>query len=170
MKSKKNILFETNTIIDEHEFKKFQKFYLNKFKKSFFPKLIIILLALLSIVLNWYKKDYYLVILVVLFLVIYPIILNITLDRQIKRMYMTNKKINMLDEKIVFFNDFFESKSSINYCKVKYDDVFVVVETKTNFYIFLSDNQAFILIKNNIDDILKFRNFIRTRVDLKTYR
>lgn len=168
--SKEMNLFETSTVIDEYEFKKFHKFYLNKFKSSFIPKLVLIVLAVLAIGINIIKGNYYLVILLGIFVVLYPIVLSFTLNRQIIKRYENSKRINMLEEKIVFYSNFFESRSSINYCKVNYEDIYLVCETKENFYIFLNENKAFIVIKNNINDLDKFKDFIIEKAKYRRYR
>ncbi len=163
-------LFITSTVIDEYEFKKFHKFYLNKFKSSLIPKIILIVLAMLAISINLVKGNYYLVILLSIFVVLYPVILSFTLNRQIMKRYEGSKRINMLEEKISFYSSFFESKSSINYCKVNYEDIYLVCETKENFYIFLNENKAFIVIKNNINSLDKFKEFIIEKAKYRRYR
>lgn len=169
-KEKSNILFETSTIIDKNEFKKFQKFYLNKFKSSLLPKLVMAFLAIIAIVMNLIKSNFDIVIMVIVFIIIYPIILSITLNRQINKMYESNKRINMLEEKLMFYDKYFESKSSLNYCKVNYSDIYKICETKSNFYIFISDNQAFIIIKSNIKDVDSFKDFIKDKAMYRRYR
>lgn len=168
--NEKKYLFQTKTVIDIDEFKKFQKFYLNKFKSNIVPKLIMAFLAILAIILNFYKGNYDVVGLVVVFIIAYPIVLNFTLNSQIKKMYKSNKRINMLEEVLTFYDDYLESKSSHNYCKVQYNDIYKVCETKRNFYIFISDNQAFIIIKKEIVDIDNFKEFLMNKAPYKRYK
>jgi len=148
LKTKKifKILYKTKTIISINEFKKFQKFYLNKFNSSFFPKLIMVILAVVAVALNLLKGNLDIVFIVIVFIIIYPFLLKFALNRQINKMYKSNKKINMLEENINFYEDFFESKSKINYSKTFYDDIYLVCYVKVNIYIFIIDNQGFILI------------------------
>lgn len=167
---KKDYLFKTSTIIDMYEFKKFQKFYLNKFKSSIIPIIIMALLAIVAIVLNFIKGNYSVVGLVIVFIIVYPIILSFTLSSQIKKMYKSNKRINMLEETLTFYDEFLESKSDHNYCKVQYTDIYRVCETKSNFYIFISDNQAFIIIKSELKDVDGFKDFIIDKAPYKKYR
>lgn len=168
--NKKDYLFKTSTIIDMYEFKKFQKFYLNKFKSSIIPIIIMALLAILAMVLNFIKGNYNVVGLVIVFVIVYPIILSVTLNSQIKKMYKSNRRINMLEEVLTFYDEYLESKSEHNYCKVQYTDIYRVCETKTNFYVFISDNQAFIIIKSELEDEDKFREFIMNKAPYKKYR
>ena len=169
-KADKELLFETSTVMNKEEFKRYQKFYLNKFKSNIVPKLVLIGLALLSIVLNYMKGNYGIALSIVGFVIAYPIFLNITINLQINRMFLNHIRINLLEERLVFYKDYLESKSSSNWCKVKYEDIFKVCETKKNFYIFVNDNQAFIIIKDNLKDIDAFRDFIRDKGIYKRYR
>ena len=166
----KPFLFQVTTIIDEKEFKRFQKFYLNKFKSSLVPKMIIALLAFIALYINIIRGNTNIVILVIAFLIIYPILFTFFIDLQIKKMYRSNKKINMLEEVITFYDDNFTSKSIHNYCTVNYEDIYKVCETKNNFYIFISSNQAFILAKDSLKDVDKFRDFIKLKTEYKLYR
>ena len=128
------------------------------------------ILAIVAIVLNYIKGNYNVVFLVIVFIIVYPIILSITLNSQIKKMYKSNKRINMLEEVLTFYDDYLESKSSHNYCKVLYSDIYKICETKSNFYIFISDNQAFIIIKSEINELDKFKEFIIDKAPYKKYR
>ena len=167
--NKTNYLFKTDVVVTEKEFKKFQKFYLNKFKNSFIPKLILIALTIVAIIINLLKGNFYLVSLIIIFVIIYVIAFVLTIDRQIKKMYQKNIKINMLKETITFFEDHFESKSKYNYCQLKYDDIFKICETKSNFYIFTSKREAFIIIKDELEDVDDFRSFMMKRANYKRY-
>lgn len=163
-------LHKSSTVITMEEFKKFQKFYLNKFKSTIIPKIIMVVLALLVIIINIIKKDYDLVGIVIVFVICYPLVLNFALNRQIKKMYKSNKRINELEEFLYFYDDYLESKSKHNYCKVMYEDIYKICETKSNFYIFVSENQAFIVIKNNIKDVDGLRELLSKKAKYRRYR
>ena len=165
-----NYLHKSSTVITIDEFKKFQKFYLNKFKSTIIPKIIMVVLALLVIIINIVKKDYDLVGIVIVFVIVYPLMLNFALNMQIKKMYKSNKRINELEEFLYFYDNCLESKSKHNYCKVMYEDIYKVCETKSNFYIFVSDNQAFIVIKNNIKDVDGLRELLSKKTKYRKYR
>lgn len=167
---KDKVLYKSSTVITMEEFNKFQKFYLNKFKNTLIPKIIMIVLALLVIIINIIKGDYKLVLLVVVFVIIYPIVLNFAINRQIKKMYKSNKRINELEEIIYFYDNYLESKSKHNYCKVMYEDIYKLCETKTNFYIFISENQAFIVIKEKVKDIDGLRELFKEKTNYRMYR
>lgn len=165
-------LFEVVTIIDENEFKKFQKFYLNrfKFKSNIIPIIIMIILSIIAIYLNVMKENFRVVWMLVVFIILYPAVLNITLNIQIKKRYKTYKRINVLEETLTFYEKYLESKSVNNYCKLEYKDLFNVCETKENFYIFVNENQSFIVRKVTLEDIGIFRDFIKKKIAYRRYR
>jgi len=160
-----NALFVTKTIIDQDEFKRFQKYFLNSGKYNFFSKLLMVLLVILVIIISYFKHNYKVLYLVVASSIIYPIVLAATINWQIKKKYEHKKKINELVEEFKFYNDNFVSKLEKSCIKISYDEVLKCVETKKNFYLFMKDNQAFIIIKNNLDDVGAFREFMKEKVN-----
>ncbi len=163
-------LFVTQTIINKEEFKRFQKYFLNSGKYNFLSKLLMVLLALLVIIISYFKHNYRVLYLVVAFSIIYPIALVVTINWQIKKKYERKKKVNELIEEFRFYNDNFVSKLAKSSIKISYDAVLKIVETKQNFYIFMEDNQAFIIIKNNLNDIDAFRDFMKEKVNYEKWR
>lgn len=169
--NKKKVLFKTKTIVDEKEFMKFQKFYSNQFQSnSWWPKIGMILLAVLAIILNWIKGNIMVVITLIIACLIYPLVLTISVKWHIKKRYSTFKRMNVIEEDISFYDDYLQFESRINCFDVKYDDVYVVCETKYNFYLFISSNKTFIIIKDKLDDVDKFREFIKKKTTYRRYR
>lgn len=166
-KNKDKFLFNVKTIIDKKEFKKFHKFYTNKYKKDYFFKVVILILAVIALILNFIKGNYYVVILLLMSGFIYPFILYVSLEKQLDKLYSKYKKINAIEEELCFFNEYFCSKTRLNVCEVRYDEVDIIYETKENIYIFISDTKAFILIKNNINNIDDFINFIKNKTNYR---
>ena len=97
MSKKKDYLYKVDTIIDPEEFYKFQSFYMNKYKNGKLLKIVLILLALALWGIEFYKGDAFLVILTTFFILIYPIIVKIGIDKEIKRLY--NNTLRMREEK-----------------------------------------------------------------------
>ena len=164
-----NYLFKTTTTITEKEFSRFQHFYLNKFKSSLIPKLVIIFLTVLAAVLNALKGNWYVVILLGVFAIVYPLTLSLTINHQIKKMYHNSVKIQILEETLTFYEDYFTSKSKHTDLKVNYKDLYRICETKNNVYIFISDNQAFIINKENVKKLNEFLSFIKDKGEYKKY-
>ena len=163
-------LFEVTTIIDEKEFNRYQSFYLNKFKASIIPKIIFVLLFSGAFIFSYLNKNTRVMILLIAFIIIYPILFYYTIKLQIKKMYKSDIKINMLEETISFYKDYLESKSNHNYCKIEYKDLYKICETKKNFYIFVKENQAFIVLKSNVKELDQFTDFIKKIGPYKRYR
>ena len=169
-KKEDKVFYETTIIVDKDEFKRFSKFYSNKLKSSLIPRLILIALLLLSIFLNYIKGNFVVVYSLIGLGVLYPIALTVTLNMQINYMFKNNKRFHLTEEKLSFFDKYFESKSSINWCLVNYEDIYKICETKSNFYIFLNHNQAFIIIKDKLSDVDGFRSFIRDKAFYERYK
>lgn len=170
MSGEDKALFVTKTIINQEEFKRFQKYFLNSGKYNLWSKLLMVLLALLVIIISYYKHNYRVLYLVIAFSIIYPIALTVTINWQIKKKYENKKKINELIEEFRFYNNHFVSKLEKSCIKIAYEEVLKCVETKKDFYIFMQDNQAFIIIKNNLDDVENFREFMREKVNYEKAR
>lgn len=166
---KENYLFKTTTTITEKEFSRFQHFYLNKFKSSLIPKLVIIFLTVLAAVLNALKGNWYVVVLLGVFAIVYPLALSLTINHQIKKMYHNSIKIQILEESLTFYKDYFTSKSKHTDLKVNYKDLYRICETKANVYLFISDNQAFIINKKNVKKLNDFLSFIKDKSEYKKY-
>ncbi len=164
-----NYLFKTTTTITEKEFSRFQHFYLNKFKSSLIPKLVIIFLTIGAAILNALKGNWYVVILLGVFAIIYPLAFYLTINHQIKKMYRNSLKIQVLEETLTFYEEYFTSKSKHTDLKVDYKDLYRICETKTNVYLFISDNQAFIISKENVKKLTEFLSFLKDKGEYKKY-
>lgn len=79
-------------------------------------------------------------------IVIFPLFLN----SNAKKLYYSNK---MLQKNGLFtfdfYNDHFEAKTRNSFERVDYSDIARVIESKTNFYIMISLNQGYMIVKNN---------------------
>ncbi|MBQ2430817.1 MAG: YcxB family protein, partial [Campylobacter sp.] len=68
-----------------------------------------------------------------------------------------------------FYDDYFTEKtnefnenSSSNFSKIKYEDLYKIVETKTNFYLFVGNILAFTIIKQNCSaELIEFLRKIK---------
>ena len=58
-----------------------------------------------------------------------------------------------------FYEDHFETTSSIGISRFQYEDIFRILETRTNFYILVAKNQGIIIVKAGCEpgliDLLK---------------
>ena len=51
-----------------------------------------------------------------------------------------------------FYDSFLEEKNFTGCAKYEYNQLYKIRETKTNFYLMIARNQAYILIKENFPD------------------
>ena len=63
-----------------------------------------------------------------------------------------------------FYENYFEAKTNNSFTKFDYEDIFSVIESKTNFYIMKSPNQAHIIVKNNCSpELLEFISNLKNK-------
>ena len=144
-------LYKVSMSITEKDFIKYQKFFLNIINKGIIGEIIIILLALIVLLFEIYRKNILLIIITALFIIIYPILLDLSLKKQIKRMFKNNFKVNDRVGDIYFYKDYIESNSSFFNNKIKYENIKYIYETKKYIYIFVDNNLSLIINKNNIN-------------------
>lgn len=86
--------------------------------------------------------------------ILFPIIFYFTLRGNVKRSYISNLSIQNLQIEYTFFKDNFTCHSKLGDIKIEYRNVYRILETKTNFYFMLSQNQGMILKKENCSEEL----------------
>ncbi|WP_050008336.1 YcxB family protein [Butyrivibrio sp. WCE2006] len=84
----------------------------------------------------------------------FPLALYLITNFRIRKEYNTNKILQNTVTTFRFAEDRFESVSDRGSAFVKYDEIYKILETDTNFYFFLSKNQALNIIKANCSDEL----------------
>ncbi|WP_026661836.1 YcxB family protein [Butyrivibrio proteoclasticus] len=87
-------------------------------------------------------------------LIILPLSLYLITNIRIKKEYNSNKILQTTVTTFRFDEDKLESSSDRGSAFVKYDEIYKILETDTNFYLFLSKNQALNVIKANCSDEL----------------
>ena len=107
--------------------------------------------------------------LLILFAIIYPIIIAILRNRQIKKVWNSNKVAQNINVKFEFYDTYFAEINENGETRLEYNKLYKIIETKTNFYLMIAKNQGFILNKSNLPEGLsvffeKHKNLIiRTR-------
>jgi hypothetical protein len=90
-------------------------------------------------------------------LIIFPLALYLITNFRIKKEFKTNKVIQNTVTTFKFTEDRLETSSDRGSAFVKYDEIYRIIETDTNFYLFLSKNQAMNVIKANCsEDLIRF--------------
>ena len=71
-------------------------------------------------------------------------------DGRIKSAYRSNKSQQDIEIKYNFYKNDFTSKTKSAESRTRYKDLYEIKETKDNFYLMISKNQAFMLEKRNM--------------------
>ena len=147
-----NYLYKVSMSITEKDFIKYQKFFLNIINKGIIGELVIIALAVIVLFFEIYRKNIVLIIITGIFIIIYPILLDLSLKRQIKNMFKNNLKTSDRVGDIYFYKDYIESNSSFFNNIIKYSEIKYTYELNKYIYIFLDNNLSLILKKDNINN------------------
>lgn len=98
--------------------------------------------------------------LLIVFAVIYPIMIFLLQNRQIKKVWKSNKVAQDMLVNFEFYDTYFVETDKSGNTKLDYSNLHKVVETKTNFYLMIAKNQGFILVKENMPEGLS--DFLRS--------
>lgn len=159
-------LFSVHTTNSLEEYKRWN-FTLNK------PRLIILcILVLLLVPLMVYSAfsyDYGSI-----WLAVFSFLLTIgacaffvaAVNQNIRKSYYSNRALQKCPAaRIDFFNNYFEIKNERSYSKYFYEDIYRIVETKTNFYIMTASNSGVIIIKQNcLPELISFIQGLKSNI------
>jgi len=108
----------------------------------------VLLLELILLATAYVSQNYYVLIVVAIFPIIFAIMQNIN----IKRIYNSNKIMQNIDVEYEFYEDYFHVKQPIGEAKIEYKKLSKIIETKTNFYLMIANNQGYMLLKDNMSE------------------
>ena len=141
-------LFTTQTAYTLEEYKKFnQKLLLGK-------KIVLYILAFLILVLilitAMTTRNSSIIVLGLLWLICALILLPIAQNSALKKAYYSNRTLQKSGLYTYnFFSNHLEAKTAKSFSSVEYCDIYNILESKTNFYIMIAINQAYIINKSN---------------------
>lgn len=87
---------------------------------------------------------------VFVFAVIYPFIVYILQEKNIKKVFNSNKMVQNVDVHYEFYEDFLVEKTENGEMKVEYSKLDEIIETKTNFYLMIAKNQGCMISKTDM--------------------
>lgn len=91
------------------------------------------------------------------FLILFPILYIILKNMSIKKYYKSNKILQDIKQEYEFYEEYFITKNENSESRVEYNKIYKMIETKTNFYIMIAQNQGFIISKSNCtEEMIKF--------------
>lgn len=156
-------LFEIKEKYAYEDYLELNKYHMIKSKKSKVTLVIIYLLLILIACISFYLKNYSYLLFSIVFAILYPLLMIITVKSVAKKSYETNKINKNITQTLTFYNDYFEVVSEIANSKIYYDKLYSINESKNSFFLFIAYNQAFIVKKSEIEDVVKFREFIQSK-------
>lgn len=148
------ILYSTSTKNTYEEFKRFSWEYVKRSKKFIalfiFFELMMAFLAVLC-------KDA----IFAIGAIIYPFAIVFAQNRQIKKVFNSNKLLQNVETRYDFYADFFTAQQPNGNSKVEYNQLYKIMETKSNFYLMIAQNQGYIVKKQGGEDDLA--EFLRSK-------
>lgn len=143
-------LYQTTTKYTLEEYKRFTRTLLKK--RTF---ILVPLLEVLLILMGLLLRNIFLIV----FAVIYPFLTAWVQNRQIKKVYFSNKVTQNAEVCFSFYDTYFTETNASGDTRLTYSQLHKVIETKTNVYLMIAQNQGFILNKANFPEGLA--NFLK---------
>ena len=167
---KDEILYKNKTRYTKDAYTKFLEFHQKKFglKNKLYTLYVLLVLAFL-IVINIKYTNYlnivFIGLIAVLFLgfkIFYP-------ERKIKKEYNSEKFTKEIEFTFIFYDKYMHISNGKESQKVKYKKLYKIYETDSYFYIYLNDNLAFSLKKDNfsIGKEEEFFKFMKKKIGIK---
>lgn len=142
-------LFTTKTAYTLEEYKKFNYALFSKQMKlpvlSGFAFLIWLSIMIYCIAAKEYYSFFIAFVIVILIIAIIPVSLN----KSIKKTYYSNKMASKTICEFEFYEKELVEKTPDGSMRVQYENLYKIIETKTNLYLMIAQNQGFIIVKDN---------------------
>ena len=146
-------LYSVETKITFNEYRRYV-FSLNK-RKIIIDSIISLFILTLGIILQLLTDIPFYRNLVILFPLIYYILIVINYCFGVRKKYNSNKLIQNANIKFDFYKDFFEVTDNHGASKLKYCELYKIIETKTNFYLMVQNGWGYLILKENMPDGLE---------------
>lgn len=157
-------IFRTTMKWTIEEYKKFYRAILREYSVAGFI-LGIILIDIIVFIIGIVIQKYYILIVVISSLILFPIYFYIVMKSEIEKEYNSSNVINNVESEFMFYEDYFIEKTKFGETKVEYTILYKIIETKDNMYLMLGKNQGYALIKEKMPKELK--EFIISKKKLK---
>ena len=148
-------LFKTSIKYTFEEYKDFTKAIYRYVYKVHIMLLVIIaaLLILFAITKNF---------MAILAAVAFPLFFVYFMNREIKKVYESNRVLKDNFSVFDFYDKYFEQTNAVSHSVVKYSDIYKIVETDKNIYIMVAKNEGYILLKSNCSkELIEFLKSIK---------
>lgn len=163
-------LFKNKTKCTKKEYDTFVAVHSKENSPMEFSKMAFyVFLGIIIFVLSILNKEYKLTIVLFIWLILY-ITVSFTLSK--KRMENQEKSDRLLKEYVntyKFYKYYFKTETPDGTAETLYFKIYKVIETETNFYIYISQDYAFIVSKDGFIDCesSEFAKFLRKKIKLK---
>lgn len=95
-----------------------------------------------------------------------PVIFFIRTTLTLRKVYNSMKAAQNYTSRYLFYENHVEATTSIGESRIEYKNLYKVIETKTNYYLFIGMNQAMNIIKANCsDELILFMDIVKTQVN-----
>lgn len=142
-------LFETKTAYSLEEYKKFNKAILSKqLKLPLLSAIIIALFLFISLYFLFYKEYIPFIVYAFVILISVPVFIKVY-NKNIEKSYYSNKTLMKTVSEFKFFENELTEQTQKGIAAFKYEDFHKIIETKTNYYLMIAQNQGYIIIKKN---------------------
>lgn len=148
-------MYETESYWNIEEIKKMNRAFLIKLNKWYLILVTVVeLLILVLSVMCFMRGSAKFGCIYLAFLIAFPLFIVLRYNLMAKKAYNTNKLLQNNTNRFTFLEDRFEINSGRGNTVIRYDELYKVLETDTNFYLFISNKQAYNIIKANCSEKL----------------
>ena len=132
-------LYRTQTCFSYAEYKRYTwAVSLNRRAWLKFAILELIIFALAGLIQSMF---------LLIFAVVYPAVTVLLQNMRIKKVYRSNKLLQDRTITFEFYDAYLIERTDLGSTKVAYDTLHEIIETKTNVYLMIAENQGYILTK-----------------------
>ena len=150
-------LYQTATPFSYEEYKKYT--WVVSFNKK--ARIRLAILELIVLALAALTRNLFLLV----FAAVYPAVIVLIQNRRIKKVYQSNK---LLQDRMItfeFYGTYLIEKTEHGSTRIGYDKLHEIIDTKTNVYLMIAENQGYILKKSEFPaGLAAFLSDIRNRL------
>ena len=99
---------------------------------------------------------------ILVFCVLFPLLVLLLQNGQIKRAYKSKKVVQNAEIRFAFYDTYFTQNTASGESRLDYDNLFGLLETRTNMYLMISKQQGYILCKSAFPQGLE--EFLRSKI------
>lgn len=150
--------YHTETKSSLEEVRKLNKVYFFKLHKGFCFFVVLFELALIAYgVYSIIKRPGFFAYFFIGIAVVFPVLLFVITELRIRKDFSTNKIAKDTTVSYTFDEEQFTVETSRGTQIIKYSELYRIIESSDNFYLFISDRMAMNVIKKNCgDDLIEF--------------